>query len=98
MATVKHPVVDRPTLAWDRSGPVYTAYTEVTAKYKLGKPYKVRESFALLRPQYNSLGLFTFDSTGWVVTRNNFDEIREFTELSTAKLYVESLFALEYNN
>lgn len=96
MATVKHPVIDRPTLAWERSGSVYTAYTEVTAKYKRGSAYTVRESFALLRPQYNSLGLFTYDGTGWVVTRNNFDEIREFTEFSTAKLYIESLFALEY--
>ena len=47
-------------------------------------------------PQYNSIGLFTYDGTGWVVTRNNFDEIREFTEFSTAKLYIESLFALEH--
>jgi hypothetical protein len=31
------------------------------------------------------------------VTRNSFDEIREFGDIEAAKLYVEALFALEYN-
>ena len=96
MATVTHPVQGRPTLSWDRSGSVYTAYTQAVAKYKRGSTYVVRESFAILRPQYNGLGLFTYNGTGWVVTRNNFDEIREFDDFTTAKLYIESLFALEH--
>lgn len=96
MATIKHPVQGRPTLVWDRVGAVYTAFTENRAKYKRGNAYTVRETFAILRPQYNALGLFTDSPYGWVVTRNNFDEIREFDDYDMAKLYVESLFTLEH--
>jgi len=98
MATIKHPVQGRPTLAWDRVGAVFTAFIEANAKskYKRGSAYTVRETFAILRPQYNALGLFTDSPTGWVVTRNNFDEIREFSDYDTAKLYIESLFTLEF--
>lgn len=96
MATVKHPIRGRPTLAWDRVGAVFTAYTEAQAKYTRGNAYVVRETFAVVRPLYDALGLFTDGAKGWVVTRNNFDEIREFDDYSMAKLYVESLFVLEY--
>ena len=96
MATIKHPIQGRPALTWDRVGAVFTAYTEARAKYKRGNAYIVRETFAILRPQYNALGLFTDSPAGWVVTRNNFDEIREFSDYAMAKLYVESLFTLEY--
>ena len=96
MATVKHPIQGRPALAWDRVGAVFTAFTESQAKYKRGNAYTVRETFAILRPQYNALGLFTDSPAGWVVTRNNFDEIREFSDYDTAKLYIESLFTLEH--
>lgn len=96
MATVKHPIQGRPTLDWDRVGAVFTAYTRSSAKYKRGNAYTVRETFAVVRPLYDALGLFTDGATGWVVTRNNFDEIREFSDFDMAKLYVESLFTLEY--
>ena len=96
MATVKHPIQGRPTLAWDRVGAVFTAFIENQAKYRRGNAYTVRETFAILRPQYNALGLITDSPAGWVVTRNNFDEIREFNDFDTAKLYVESLFTLEH--
>lgn len=96
MATVKHPIRGRPTLAWDRVGAVFTAYTEAQAKYTRGNAYVVRETFAVVRPLYDALGLFTDGVKGWVVTRNNFDEIREFGDYDMAKLYVESLFTLEH--
>lgn len=96
MATIKHPVQGRPTLVWNRVGAVFTAYTEASAKYKRGNAYTVRETFAVVRPLYDALGLFTDGAIGWVVTRNNFDEIREFSDYDMAKLYVESLFTLEY--
>lgn len=96
MATVKHPIQGRPTLAWSNDGSVWTAYTEAQAKYKRGNAYVVRETFAVVRPLYDALGLFTDGVKGWVVTRNNFDEIREFDDYNMAKLYVESLFVLEY--
>ena len=96
MATVKHPIQGRPTLAWGRVGAVFTAYKEASAKYKRGNAYAVRETFAVVRPLYDALGVFTDGAKGWVVTRNNFDEIREFDDYDMAKLYVESLFTLEY--
>lgn len=96
MATVKHPIQGRPTLAWSLDSCVHTAYTEANAKYKRGNAYTVRETFAVVRPLYDALGLFTDGARGWVVTRNDFDEIREFSDFDMAKLYVESLFTLEY--
>lgn len=96
MATVKHPIQGRPTLAWSRQGAVFTAYAEANAKYKRGNAYTVRETFAVVRPLYDALGMFTDGAVGWVVTRNDFDEIREFDDYDMAKLYVESLFTLEY--
>lgn len=96
MATVKHPIQGRPTLTWSSDGSVHTAFIEANAKYKRGNAYTVRETFAVVRPLYDALGLFTDGANGWVVTRNNFDEIREFSDYAMAKLYVESLFTLEY--
>ena len=96
MATVKHPIQGRPTLVWTGLGAVSTAFIEANAKYKRGNAYTVRETFAVVRPLYDALGLFTDGAKGWVVTRNNFDEIREFDDYDMAKLYVESLFTLEY--
>ena len=98
MATIKHPIQGRPSLIWDWGGDSYirTAITESQAKYKRGNAYTVRETFAVVRPLYDALGLFTDGDKGWVVTRNNFDEIREFPDFATAMLYVESLFTLEY--
>jgi len=96
MATVKHPIQGRPTLTWSNDGSVWTAFTVSQAKYKRGNAYAVRETFAILRPLYNGHAVFTDGSFGWVVTRNNFDEIREFPDYNMAKLYVESLFTLEY--
>jgi hypothetical protein len=96
MATVKHPIQGRPTLAWSNDGSVWTAYTEASAKYKRGNAYAVREVFALLRPLYNGHWAFTDGKYGWVVTRNSFDEIREFSNFYDAELYIKSLFALEY--
>ncbi len=66
------------------------------AKYRRGQAYIVREAFAQIRPAYNALGLLD-EQGGWVVTRNSFDEIREFGDIESAKLYVEALFALETN-
>jgi len=96
MATIKHPIQGRPTLTWSNDGSVHTAYTEANAKYKRGNAYTVRETFAVVRPLYDALGLFTDGANGWVVTRNNFDEIREFGDFYEAELYIKSLFALEY--
>ena len=66
------------------------------AKYRRGQAYIVREAFAQIRPAYNALGLLD-EQGGWVVTRNSFDEIREFGDIESAKLNVEALFALETN-
>ena len=96
MATVKHPIQGRPTLTWSNDGSVWTAFTVSQAKYKRGNAYAVRETFAILRPLYNGHGVFTDGSYGWVVTRNDFDEIREFGDFYEAELYIKSLFALEH--
>lgn len=77
-------------------GGLWHFYVERSAKYRrAGNEYKVRELFATVRPAYNASGFFAH-CAGVVVTRNDFDEIREFPDFDTAKLYIESLFALEF--
>jgi hypothetical protein len=94
MPQVKHPYVGSSNLVWDRIGATWEAKLERVAKYRRGNPYAVREIFAYIRPAYNDAGMLD-ETGGWVVTRNSFDEIRSFNDLAEAKIYVESLFALE---
>jgi len=73
---------------------VWSVYIERDAKYRRGQGYTVRENFALIRPAYGAGALH--DATrGFVVTRNSFDEIREFDTFDEAMTYVDALFALE---
>jgi hypothetical protein len=84
-------------LTWElQNMGIHVATREQQAKYRRGSAYIVREAFAQIRPAYNVAGLLD-SKGGWVVTRNSFDEIREFSDIAAAKLYVEALFALEYN-
>lgn len=98
MKSVTHPYTkDKPQIVEAYvSGGLWHFYVERNAKYRrAGNEYKVRELFATVRPAYNSSGLYE-PTSGVVVTRNDFDEIREFPDFDTAKLYIESLFALEF--
>lgn len=54
---------------------------------------KVLYPFAAIRPLINGNGLLQGD--GWVVSRNAFDDLREFSTLEEAKIYVESVYELE---
>lgn len=95
---IRHPVSGKPQLVWENTNHVVrTAYVEQQAKYRRGTGYTVRETFALVRPNYKGDYTYAMMGNGWVVTRNDFEEIREFDTYDMAKLYVESLFALEYN-
>ena len=97
MATIRHPVTGKAVLNWEYDGRTGVQVASVVrqAKYRKGMPYEVATVFAHLRPAYNSAGVF-HTHAGWVVTRNDFDEIREFDDFDMARLYIESLFALEY--
>jgi hypothetical protein len=98
MKSVTHPFTkDKPQIVEVyHHGGLWHFYVERSAKYRrAGNEYKVRELFATVRPAYNSSALYE-PSHGVVVTRNDFDEIREFPDFDTAKLYIESLFALEF--
>ena len=74
---------------------IHVATVLQSAKYRKGRAYDVATVFAHIRPAYNALGLLDANG-GWVVTRNSFDELRSFDDVDTAKVYVTSLFALEY--
>ncbi len=50
--------------------------------------------FATIRPAHNGEGLLD-SAHGYVVTRKEFDDLREFATLDEAKLYVESIYELE---
>ena len=98
MRHVKHPTAGTPTLVWDVglvSGMVHIAHSVQTAKYARGNPYEVKTPFAAIRPIMMPTCILGQGDTGWVVTRNSFDDIATFPTLSEAKVYVESLFALE---
>lgn len=58
------------------------------------KTYEDRTAFALVRPALAGDALFA-ETFGYVVTRHTFDDIRSFSTLDEAKLYVESIYALE---
>lgn len=55
---------------------------------------KLHTTFATVRPQFNADGLYA-NGVGYVVTRGTFEDLRSFDSASDAKVYVESLFALE---
>lgn len=62
------------------------------ARYTAGEPYWVEELFATVRA--SAEGVFT-TKTGFTVTRNSFDDVRQFDTHEQAMTYVEALFALE---
>jgi len=87
----------RPELKWQNT-PVgsWTAYVEKRSRASSLKQMHVKHVFAFVRPAYNISGLLDSDK-GWVVTRNTFDDVQNFDDLATARVFVESLFALEYS-
>lgn len=97
---VKHPYTGKPRLVWDWGGDglVRTAYVERDAKYKTSRVYQTREMLAMIRPTYNSAGVLHDINGKYVVTRNDFGEVRSFDDFETAMIYVESLFALEHGS
>ena len=97
MATITHPYTGKPRLDWSIMNGVHVASVMQQAKYRKGRPYDVATVFAHIRPAYNGIGMLD-TSGGWVVTRNDFDEIRAFSTVDDAKVYVQSLFALEHND
>lgn len=98
MRHVRHPTVGAPKLVWEAGrqlGVVYVASSVQIAKYARGNPYEVKTAFAAVRPIMMPTCILGQADTGWVVTRNSFDDIATFSTLDEAKMYVESLFALE---
>lgn len=92
---LKHPYTGAAQLQWQRdSNGVHYAYRVRKAKYRAGAPYDVREPFAWVRPTYNANGVLV-DGRGFIVTRGGFEDLMSFETLDAARLYVESLFALE---
>lgn len=95
----KHPYTGKPRLVWNIEGhTVRAAYVERDAKYKTARQYTTRELLAMIRPTYNSAGMLHDIEGKYVVTRNDFGEVRSFDDYETALVYVESLFALEYGS
>lgn len=58
--------------------------------------YEDHAFFATIRPAPDGF-MFSPDDRGYVVTRSGFDEWRVFPTIGAAKVYVESLFALEHS-
>ena len=88
--------IGKPQLVWeDSKQALKTAYVEQKAK-----PIWNRESMGTIKELFATVrlgsvcGLFA-EARKFIVTRNSFDEIREFDDLQSAIAYVESLMALE---
>ena len=91
---IRHPHIEKIGLVWKDHAPfAFKAYVEERHNYRSTNTYVMRRLFAsvLLVGQDNAF----VDRAGYVVTRNCFDEIRVFDTLDIAKVYVESLYALE---
>ena len=85
-------------LVWEKleknQGGVYIANEHAIAGgNQLSRVIKSR-LFAVVRGSYGSDGLH-HEQHGFVVSRNSFDELRQFPTLDEAKLYVESIYELE---
>ena len=91
---IKHPYVGGYRVTWRNHGRVVECIVERDAKYKRGNLYSVLTPFATVRPVYGPACLYD-DSKGWVVTRNAFEDVASFPTLDEAKVFVESLIALE---
>ncbi len=80
-------------VVWEEKDGVYAAYS--TARSEDKRHQVVHKSFfATIRPAHNGEGLLD-SAHGYVVTRKEFDDLREFATLDEAKLYVESIYELE---
>ena len=81
------------SLVWDEKDGTFAA--ESIGRYAANHDHVFHKIyFATVRPAHNGEGLM--DSTrGYVVTRNEFDDLRVFATLDEAKLYVESIYELE---
>jgi hypothetical protein len=91
---IRHPYQEKAELVWEDHAPVaFQAYTQKRVNYRSANKYTIRNLFAsiILVGEDNAF----LESAGYVVTRTCFDEIRVFDTLRVAKIYVESLFALE---
>ena len=91
---IRHPHRDKVELVWYDHTPFSSqAYAEERVNYRSTNKYTIRNLFAsiLLVGEDNAF----LESAGYVVTRTCFDENREFDTLDVAKIYVESIFALE---
>jgi len=98
MVAIKHPHTrDAPELVFDPSyaAPLVVVYVVRKAKYRTSKMYQTREPLCQIRASYDG-GALLDGNKGYVVVRNAFDDLRYFDDFDTAKIYVHSLFALEY--
>ena len=91
------PAMGPPRLEWQRNphNGVWSALRKVERGYsRSALTYEETSLFAIVRPALAGDALFT-EANGYVVTRTTFDDLRSFPTIEEAKLYVESLFALE---
>lgn len=93
---VKHPYTGAPSLVRNRTVDGFNFTVRRRAKYAGKDEYFVDEFFAAARAARDGNGVANF-TYGYVVTRNDFGEIRHFPTLEEATHYVEALFALEVN-
>lgn len=92
---IKHPYISGYRVQWRNTGRVVECLIERDAKYKRGNLYSVITPFATIRPVYGPTCLYD-ESKGWVVTRTAFEDVAAFPTLDEAKVFVESLIALEH--
>lgn len=83
-------------LMWEKEEGIHTAYHMAIAE-NVQERILQRSYFATVRPAHNGEGLLD-SAHGFVVTRKEFDDLREFATIDEAKLYVESIYELERKN
>jgi hypothetical protein len=93
-AKVTHPFTGVKRLRTEIRDKITVFYAAREAKYKNGTSYWHEDTFAFVRRGCDGNGVMT-DNTGFVVTRDSFEELRHFSTYEEAMAYVEALFALE---
>ncbi len=81
-------------LTWEKQSGIHVAQERAASRNgSLSRVVSTRY-FAVVRSAYDADGLYD-ERQGFVVSRNSFDDLRQFPTLDEAKLYVESIYELE---
>ena len=91
---VKHNLIGPPRYAWECRAGMWEFIKHQKAGYSSNRPYEISLIVGSIRPALGRAGLVA-GTEAWVASLGDFETLREFTDLSEAKIYIESLVSLD---